>query len=77
MLEKMKVIVRKCLYCDIIIPNTVRSQARYCSNKCRMKAHKERSRRCPVCGMNIGSKRKDARYCSSKCRGIHYKTRLH
>jgi hypothetical protein len=66
----------RCLECSHPLSAMMRSDARWCSPKCRQRAYRRtvRQRRagtsCRYCGEWLPrSKRSDARYCDSTCRG--------
>jgi hypothetical protein len=71
-----------CLECNRPLSAMMRSDARWCSPRCRQRAYRRtmRERRadrtCRFCGEWLPrSKRNDARYCSSACRGKAWTSR--
>jgi hypothetical protein len=71
-----------CLECNRPLSALTRSDARWCSPRCRQRAYRRtlrqpRTRRsCRYCGNWLPrSKRSDARYCSSACRGKAWTSR--
>jgi hypothetical protein len=71
-----------CLECNRPLSAMMRSDARWCSPRCRQRAYRRTMRQsrigasCRFCGEWLpGSKRSDARYCSSACRGRAWTSR--
>jgi hypothetical protein len=69
----------RCLECNRPLSAMMRSDARWCSPRCRQRAYRRTTRQrrggtaCRWCGEWLPrSKRSDARYCSSACRGRHW-----
>ena len=65
-----------CLECDRPLSAMMRSDARWCSPRCRQRAYRRTMRQsrngrpCGFCGERLPpSKRRDARYCDAACRG--------
>jgi hypothetical protein len=71
-----------CLECNRPLSAMMRSDARWCSPRCRQRAYRRTMRQsktgrsCRFCGEWLPrSKRSDARYCSSACRGKAWTSR--
>ena len=71
-----------CLECNRPLSAMMRSDARWCSPRCRQRAYRRTMRQsktgrsCRFCGEWLPrSKRSDARYCSSACRGMAWTSR--
>jgi hypothetical protein len=71
-----------CLECHRPLSAMMRSDARWCSPRCRQRAYRRSTRQsrpntsCRFCGEWLPrSKRSDARYCSSACRGKAWTSR--
>jgi hypothetical protein len=71
-----------CLECNRTLSAMMRSDARWCSPRCRQRAYRRTMRQsradtsCRFCGEWLPrSKRSDARYCSSACRGKAWTSR--
>lgn len=66
---------RSCEHCTAPIPEDVRSDARFCSQRCQ-KAAWERSRECSRCGGSRWAGREHCRPCENEIRTLARETRL-